>query len=390
MNMKLKTTLVNSFLVISFLLLAGCSSFFLGDENLSSAVDLPDNSKVITFNKVWQKKIGNGTNKKSLSLRSVVVSDRVFVVSSGGKLKSFNLDDGKLIWEKNIGHNIVSGVSADEKLVVVGDNNGLLMAFSAVDGSEGWVYQMSTEALSPVNIIEGLVIARAINGQVIALDARTGILVWKQYIGVADLSVRGNARGILLDRVVLFVNSQGQLTLLSIADGSFVFSLSLIMGKGLTAVSQIVDLIATPVVRDDVLFVSAYRQKTLAIDLLDGNLLWESPYATTKDLFVDDNHLYLIDKNSLVHAVGVKDGLLKWAKKTLEGRNISPIYGNNLWLSTIDQEGFLSLLDSQNGNYLGRTKVGGGRSFVAPIMTTRGLLTYTTDGVLTLIDVKGD
>ncbi|MBS9781459.1 MAG: outer membrane protein assembly factor BamB [Gammaproteobacteria bacterium] len=365
-------------------LLGGCGSFLVGDENLSEAVDLPDVAQSVGFTRQWQASIGDGTDKKSLHLRPTVVDNRVFVVSADGTLEARELTTGKRIWQQDIGQCIAAGVAADNNLVVVSSEDGLLMAFSAGDGSAGWTYQASTEILTPPTIVNGLVIARAIDGQITALNARSGQPVWKQYIGVSDLSIRGNARGIYLDGAILYTNEKGRMTILSVTDGKPVASTPLVRGKGMTAVDQIADLLATPVVRNGVLFVSAYRQKTLALNLRDGSLLWQSPYSTDKDLFADDKFVYLIDKNSLISALDMRTGKLAWTKNTLEGRRISPVIGNGAWIATIDQEGIMSFLDSNNGNYLGRTDVGGKRSYIAPIVTSAGILTYTSDGDLTL------
>ncbi len=172
--------------------------------------------------------------------------------------------------------------------------------------------------------------------------------------------------------------------MLSLRDGNPILSIPLVAGKGITAVARIADILATPVVRNGVLYVSAYRQKTLAINLRDGKLLWESPYATSSDLFADNNFLYIIDKNSLIRALNIKDGRLAWTMDGLEGRQLSPIVGNGALISTVDYDGVLSLLDIRGGKYLGNAKVGSGRTFVAPLPTRQGLITYTSDGDLTL------
>ncbi|MBS9778187.1 MAG: outer membrane protein assembly factor BamB [Gammaproteobacteria bacterium] len=383
-----KALTVRIFVFLLFLFNTGCTSFFIGKENLSEAVDLPADPQILSFNTVWKKDIGNGYGDKVLSLRPAVVGDRIFVTSTNGVLKAMSVTKGNEIWSRKIGHTIASGVSADQNIVVVGSEDGLLMAFSAVDGRAGWTHQMSTEVLAAPTVISGLVIARAIDGQVTALDARSGAVVWKQYIGVADLTIRGNSSALFLDGMILFTNGKGRLTVLSVKDGSPVYSIPLVSGKGATAVSQISDILATPAIRNGVLYVSAYRQKTLAINLRDGKLLWESPLATSNDLFADNNFVYIADKNSLIHALDIKTGKLVWSKTDLEGRHISPLTGNGAWISTVDTDGMLSLIDVRSGSYVGNTKVGGDRSYIAPIITPVGLITYTADGDLALTNFE--
>lgn len=367
----------------------GCSGFFVGQENLSEPVDLPDNTHQIRLNNVWKKQIGDGTDGKTIQLEPAVVGNRVFAVSADGELVALDLSTGKTQWEQSIGHRIAAGVAADANLAVVGNDNGLLLAFDANTGARGWTYQMNSEVISTPSIINGLVIARSIDGQVVALDARRGEVIWKQYIGVADLSIRGNAKGVYIDGMMLFTNGRGRLTILSIKDGSQIFSVPVVLGKGLTNVDRIADLLATPVIRNGVLYLSAYRHKTLALNMKDGSPLWESPYATADDLFADGKYVYVIDKNSFIRALDLQTGQLVWTSKALEGRRISPLIGNGQWVATVDLEGELIFLDAQRGQIMGYQSVGSERAYVAPKGSSQGLVTYTADGDLTLINISG-
>lgn len=383
--MKINKAFLNQTLGLCLIvLLSACSGFFFGKDNLSDPVDLPKNPQIISLVQSWRTRIGSGTDDKALHLLPALAGRNVYGVSADGVLQAVDIESGSTVWRQKIGHRIAAGVAADLNLVVVGSENGLLMAFSSANGEAGWTHQMSSEVLTPPIIAAGLVVARAIDGQVVALDARSGQVVWKQYIGVADLSIRGNARGLFLDGMLLYTNGRGRLSILSIKDGQPIFSVPLVMGKGMTTVERIADLLATPAIRNGVLFVSAYRHKTLAINLQDGSLLWESPYATANDLFADDRFVYLVDKNSVVHALDVRSGRLAWSNRELEGRHLSPVIGNGQWIAGIDLEGVMSFISAGDGTYLGRTSVGSERAYVAPILTRIGLLSYTADGRLAL------
>lgn len=375
-------------LCLSTVVLAGCSSFFIGEENLAKAVDLPSNPAEVSFARQWQRSIGDGTDGKALELQPLFVDGRVFAVSADGELAAFDADSGAQAWAAEVGHPIAAGVGGDANVVAIGSENGLLMAFSAADGEPLWSYQLSTEVMAAPTVVAGLVVARAIDGQVTALDARNGNVVWKQYIGVADLSIRGNARGLFFDGVLLFTNGKGRLTLLAIGDGQPVLDTAVVRGRGMTAVERIADLLATPTIRDGKLFVSAYRHKTLAIDLQNGGLLWESELSTAQDLFADNRFLYVVDKNSVIHALDLRNGQVAWDSAVAKGRRLSPLAGDGRRVIGVDNEGKMIVLDSRNGELMGYSSVGDKRTYVAPQWVDGKWLSYTGDGDLTLTEIS--
>lgn len=376
-------------LLLGGLLLTGCTKFFLGEENLSAPQELPSNPGMVGFSQQWSRHIGSGTDDKALYLRPLVVGNTVYAVSSDGELAAVAMDSGNKQWETKIGHPIAAGVGGDQNVVVVGSENGLLLAFDAQTGQRGWIFQLNSEILAAPTVVAGLVVARSIDGQVTAIDARSGQEVWKQYIGVADLSIRGNSRAVFLDGVLLYTNGKGRMTLLSIADGSPIFSAPIIQGRGMTAVERIADLLATPVVRDGVLFVSAYRYKTMAIDLKTGGLVWQSDYGTSLDLFADNRYVYIADKNSIIHALDKNTGDKVWTSSALQGRKISPLSGDGRVVVTIDLDGVMTALNTNDGKVVGYNSVGGSRSYVAPQWVKGKWLTYTSDGDLALSGMSG-
>lgn len=372
----------------SALLLSGCSGFLQGDENLSEAVDLPKNPNSVSLQKDWQASVGDGTDEKTLKLQPFVTASRVFAVSADGVLSAFLRDSGKREWKRKIGQKIAAGVSGNGDLLIVGTENGLLMAFSATDGKQLWIYQLSSEVMAAPTVINDLVIARSIDGQVTALSINKGHVIWKQNIGIADLSIRGNARSLFLDGALLFTNAKGHMTLLSARDGSPILDAPITRGRGITAVQRIADLLATPAVRNGVLFLSSYRNETIAINLRDGSLLWQSNFATALDLFADNRFVYVVDKNSVIHALDQASGQEVWSSRVAEGRRISPLSGDGRHVVSVDNEGELLVLDADNGNLLGYKNVGDDRTYVAPMWIDGKWLTYTSNGKLTLTEME--
>ncbi len=221
-----------------------------------------------------------------------------------------------------------------------------------------------------------------------ALSEKAGQVIWKQSLSVPSLSIRGNSRALFLDGVLLYTTGKGRLTLLSAQDGKPVLDAPVSAGRGITAVERVADLLATPTVRNGVLFLSAYRQETLAIQLADGALLWKSDKATALDLFADNRYVYVVDKNSIIYALDIRSGKVAWQSAVAEGRKISPLAGNGQYLVSVDNQGKLLVLDSANGELLGYQDVGDDRTYVAPQWVDGKWLTFTGNGQLTLSEIR--
>jgi len=368
------------------LLLSGCSRFFLGTPNLLQPVDLPERKGFAGFHRLWRKSVGNGTGAKRLALKPLVIDDRVYSNSTNGWLEAFAVQSGQSLWSVNTGHRITAGVGGDKNLVVVGSENGVISAYAAATGRRLWTYRLSSEIIASPTVAAGLVVVRSLDGQIIAIDAKSGNKIWRQDINVAGLTIRGNARGVLLGQSILFADSRGRISLLSLADGSIIYSAPVVLGKGITRVERIDDLLATPVVVGNTLFISAYRHETLAIDLSNGALLWQSPLSTVLDLYADERYLYVVNKNSIIYALSLRDGHLAWQSKALTGRRISPLSGDADSLVTIDFKGNLIALSRDDGAVLTYTSVGGKGAYIAPQAVDGKWLSYTSDGEISLTE----
>ncbi len=383
----MKFTKSTSILLATTLLISGCSNFFLGKENLLKEVKLPKQTQKINFKKSWRNSVGNGTGKQEIKLTPATDGKNIYAVSENGVLISYSAT-GKKNWKVKIGHDISSGVASAGGILIVGTKNGILFAYRADNGKALWRYQLSSEILAKPLITKNAVIASTIDGQVVAINPNTGNTAWKYYIGVASLSIRGNATPMALPGAILFTNAKGRITMLDEAQGREIFSAAVVVGKGKTIVDRIVDLVATPTISQGILYVSSYRYKTLAIDLKSGSLVWKSPNYSSKDLFVDGRYLYVIDKNSIITALNKKDGSVAWTSKDLVGRKISPVSGDNKNIFVIDRKGILSVIDASTGTYLSSKSIGSKQSYVAPLyLGGTSWATFTRDGKLTVLSI---
>lgn len=384
---------MNKFLISlgCLFILSACSinDFLLGEANLSEPVDLPDNPDKVDFNSQWSRSIGDGYAEQEIKLRPFITENNLFVASFDRNLLSYSLADGDENWEIDTGHPLVAGVTGNNDYVYVVSINGVLLCYSQANGELVWQQNLSSEVLSLPLVVGNIIVTRAIDGEVSAREASTGNLIWQYYLTEADLSIRGNADLLLLDKYVLTTSSNGGLTLLDIESGDSMISTIVSVGKGKTHVERINDLTATPSINEGLLYISSYRNETVAIDLQSGSVLWKSPHYSTQDIFSDNRNVYLIDKNSIIYALDKRSGQINWQTNVLEGRQISPLSGNGQVIVAVDFEGNVIALDNATGSILGYDSVGEGQTFIAPIFIAADkFITYTGAGDLDVVTLE--
>ena len=118
------------------------------------------------------------------------------------------VDGGKLAWIVSVGQPLSGGVSADEKMVVVGSPKGDVLAFSVADGALLWKAKSTSEILSPAALGEGLVVVRSGDNRLAAYDAQDGKRKWIYQRPTPALSLRVTAAPVI-DGKYVFVGFPG-------------------------------------------------------------------------------------------------------------------------------------------------------------------------------------
>ena len=120
---------------------------------------------------------------------------------------------------------------------------------------------------------------------------------------------------------------------------------------------RIVEIDGKVVVANDVLFSASYQGNITAIDLLQGRPIWQEKISTTKDLVESRSRIVAIDEKDIVKGFGLSSGVILWQQEGLKLRDLSSpvnVRGN---IVVGDFEGYIHVLDSTDGSFIGRKKL---------------------------------
>ena len=365
-------------------LLGGCSFFSFLPWIEGEPEDLKEGepAKLVDFeaeadiDRLWRAKVGRGLGRKFVRLTPVVVADRVYAADGYGEVVAVNRFDGAEVWSTSIGEPdegpfyefwdrrdpsfVSGGLGAGEGRILLGTTGGEVIALDAGDGSELWRATVSSEVLSRPASAEDVVLAQTADGRLFALEADDGRQRWAYDSQVPLLTLRGTSAPVALGGFVFAGFGDGSVSAVARTSGAPIWKHRVMLPQGRTEMDRLVDVDATPLYANGVLYAVSFQGRLKALGAQDGSLVWEIEASSHLDLAEGYGHVYVVGADDVVTAVGQTSAAVVWEQDALRNRNLtSPIaFGNYLLVG--DAEGYLHVLAQSDGRFVARRKLAGG------------------------------
>ena len=134
-----------------------------------------------------EKNYYNKIEKKNFPILNFSIKNEILIVTDSlSKYYAVNLDNGKIIWDKDHNVSFISNIKIDDDRFYIVDANNVIYCFSLLDGSKIWEFATdyelvkSQKKLSIVFDNEKIYFNNSI-GNVYSLDKNNGNLVWVTY-----------------------------------------------------------------------------------------------------------------------------------------------------------------------------------------------------------------
>lgn len=341
-------------IVVLAVLLNACSS---SPSPVLPPVMLTPLTPEIRVTSEWHRTIGSGVSDGYLKTPPTFAGNTGYAVDAQGKLVAFSLQTGEVIWSKRYVLPFSNAPVISGDMLFIGTLQGELVAINIKQGDVIWKQQLSSEILAPVAVSKNIIVVKTVDGAVAALNTRSGKQLWSHTDSVPALTLRGQSAPVIENDILIYASDAGKISALSLRSGTELWTRSVAVPKGGTELARMIDIDATPVVKDDTIYVVAYQGRLAALNLHSGRIIWVREISTHTGLVVDAYRLYMSDSEGRVWAVDRKNGTTLWKQEQLLRRGVTAPVLQDGYVAMADFNGFVHWLGREDGRLVARARV---------------------------------
>ncbi|WMJ68893.1 outer membrane protein assembly factor BamB [Stenotrophomonas sp. 24(2023)] len=396
MNQMVMMKRVATVLVLG-LALSGCSTvkgWFAGKDaaakKAQEPVELVKFEPSAKVDKIWTANLGKGERRIGVRQGPVVANGHVFAAAITGGVHALDLQTGKKVWtweptkeKKKPKLRISGGPGVGENLVVVGTLDGQVIALDINDGSEKWRARVPGEVIAAPAVAQGTVFVRSNDGRITAFDASNGTQKWFNPSELPALTVRGNAPVVAGPGVLFIGRDDGSVTSLAMADGRTVWEQNVGSPEGRTELERMADVDGAPVLDGTTLYVSSFKNQTMAIEGPSGRPMWARDHGGAGGVAVSSALVFVTDSKGGVFGLDKPSGSAMWSQDGLARRSVTGPVLQGDYVVVADYKGFVHWLKASDGAFAARAKSGGDAVLAQPVVADGVLLVQNVDGKLT-------
>lgn len=363
------------------LLLAACST---SDKPVVTPAQLTNFKSTAQFQVRWQQKMGAmGINVlfPAVSEHSIIAAD------SQGELVRFDPASGNVLWRIKNSFAISAGVGLGEGLLIVGSAKGELAAYAENDGQLRWKGKVSSEVLGAPQIADGVVVVRSGDGRIAGLNVQDGKRLWLYERATPALVARSNASVTLHNGIVYAGFAAGKLAAIGLHNGVIIWESSVSQPRGNTELERISDITSLPILDDSQVCATAFQGRLACFDAEQGGALWTRDIASDKGLTISRKYLFFTDSDGTVSGLDKLSGSSYWKNDQLTHRKLTAPLALAQYLIVADFEGYLHVLDRDDGHFIARFKTDGSAIRATPTPAADGFVVQTNDGSLYFVKI---
>lgn len=368
-------------LIVLVFLLSGCE---LSDPNSKEIKPTPlvPLKHAAKAEELWSTHAVKSVDKLAVNLSLAGNNGRVFAADSSGHVVAVAFKDGNEAWKTSLSSPIIAGPVAGEGKVIVATEDARLIALDENNGKILWRSTLPNQAWAQPLIADSKVFVKTIDGKLLAIGSYNGQEIWRYDHGAPLMVLHGGSAPRIAGDKVIVGFSDGKLAAIKRENGHLIWETTTSLPNGFSEVERMSDIGGTPIIIDGVIYVASFQGNLSAFNLENGNLLWQQPASTGRNLAISNAKLFLIDNQSAVLAFRRNGGDKIWTQSQLQGRNLTSPAVMNSSIVVGDEEGYVHWLSQNDGSFVARTRADKSGITVTPLVFGNRLFVLTNKGNL--------
>lgn len=331
----------------------------------------------------WQARVGAGEDSLLLP---AVDGESVFAAGIDGDVT--RLRAGKAVWQVKLGTPLQAGVGVGNGLAVVGTLSGEVVALEAETGKIQWRVKVGKALTAAPLIEEDSVLLRLGDAEVLAVSVKDGHRLWDYQRATPPLSLR-TFGGMRRYGNFIFVGFPGgKLAAVTLSSGLLGWEGAVSQPRGATELERLSDVVGEAVPLDRLLCAGSFQGRVTCFDVVKGTPVWGRDVSTPVGVDTDDKTLFVTDEFGAVMALEGNTGATRWKQEQLRLRKVGRPLALDRFVAVADVEGWVHLLNKQDGRFVARFKTDGSPIAAPLVRTDDGLVAQTREGGVFALKVK--
>ncbi|MGB6977097.1 MAG: outer membrane protein assembly factor BamB [Gammaproteobacteria bacterium] len=370
------------FLLIGILIITGCSTIAPSPPSLPP---LPAFTPALSIKTHWQIQLNEHTKASYVTLNPVYVDGNLFITTPDGTVAAIAAATGKILWRNSLKQTITTGAGVGSGLVVVSTTQAQLFALNEKTGLVIWKANLSNIALAIPVVTQDQVLVKTQDDHLYAFDAQSGKISWSYQQSVPDLVLRAGGSPQVDGNWVVAGFANGKFVVLDRRNGQVLWQDQLGSAFGISDIENMEDVDGTPLIKEGIVYVSAYQGQLIAMNLATKQILWQQPLSSDASLIADDQQIYAADTDGNLWAFDRDTGTVKWKQSALAGRQLTApvLFGQQLVIG--DAQGNLYWLGVDDARLLAHFVLDRAGISATPVVVNQAVCVFTNSNKLILL-----
>ena len=282
------------------------------------------------------------------------------------------------------------GVAYDSGRIFAHSGGMIVYALDAETGEELWRAETLTPFHSAPTAADGRVFVTTDDNELLALNAETGEILWTHRSIAETARLLTAPSPAVAGEVVIAPFTSGEIVALRVQNGAELWSDSLTRTGGLTPLSSINDIAASPVVLGDRVYAMSHSGVMAAFDLRSGERVWTLPAGGLHAPYLAGDFLFIVTTDAEVAAIDRTAGTVRWITQLPAFKNERRRRDRISWAGPIlagdrlivaSSEGDMEILDPVTGERTQDRDIGD-PVFIAPVIAEETVVVFTDAGRL--------